>query len=209
MYIDNPISEYLSNLAAKKEAPGGGSAAALSAAIGAGLMSMVANYTIDNPKYKANREKITDILSQSENSRRELELLVDKDVEAYNKLSKSLKGSRVKGQGSGGEVVGLDEAYKEALMPPYEVCKIASKCLGLCKGLAEYGNKNLITDTAIAAIMLEGAFFSAKFNVYENLKYIGDMDFVGGVHKVLFPLETSMPELKEEILEMCEEIVQK
>ena len=75
--------------------------------------------------------------------------------------------------------------------------------------MAKYGNKNLITDTAIAAIFLEGAFFSAKFNVYINLKYIKDIDFVGEVHKVLAPLEESMPVLKEEILEMCEEIIQK
>ena len=57
--------------------------------------------------------------------------------------------------------------------------------------------------------MLEGAFFSAKFNVYINLKYIKDIDFVGEVHKVLAPLEESMPVLKEEILEMCEDVISK
>ena len=77
----------------------------------------------------------------------------------------------------------------------------------VAKKLAKSGNKNLITDTAIAAIMLESSFFSAKFNVYINLKYIKDIDFVGEVHKVLSPLEKSMLELKEEILEMCEDVI--
>ena len=52
MYNEKPLRDYLNDLAARRPAPGGGSAAALSAAIGASLMSMVANYTAGNPKYK-------------------------------------------------------------------------------------------------------------------------------------------------------------
>ncbi|OGW78511.1 MAG: hypothetical protein A3C51_02740 [Omnitrophica bacterium RIFCSPHIGHO2_02_FULL_46_20] len=101
----------------------------------------------------------------------------------------------------------MDAAYKEALRPAYEVCKISAECLKLCDTLVECGNKNLITDTAIAAIMLEGAFFAAKFNVYINLKYIKDMSFIGEVHHVLQPLEEELPKLKEEILEKCEDVI--
>ena len=78
----------------------------------------------------------------------------------------------------------------------------------ICEELAKVGNKNLITDTAIAAIMLEGAFFSAKFNVYINLKHIKDMDYIGKVHGVLAPLEEKLPALKAEILELCEEVIE-
>ncbi len=200
MYINRPIEEYLADLSAKLPAPGGGSAAALSAAIGAGLMCMVANYTAGNPKYKDVEAKAADILARAGNFREELEGLVDEDVEAYRKLSRVMKES-------GKDAALLDAAYKEAAHVPFEICRIASECLKLCAELVDAGNKNLITDTAIAAILLEGAFFSAKFNVYINLKYIKDMDYIGEVHKVLSPLEETMPKLKEEILEKCEEII--
>ena len=200
MYNDRPIRDYLNDLAARRPTPGGGSAAALSAAIGAGLASMVANYTIGNPKYKEGEDRIADILKRCERYRAELQALVDKDVEAYEKLSAGMKRSSK-------DPAEMDKLYKEALEPPFEICKITSEALKLCKDLAKYGNKNLITDTAIAVILLEGAFFSAKFNVYINLKYIKDIDFVGEVHKVLAPLEESMPVLKEEILEMCEDVI--
>jgi formiminotetrahydrofolate cyclodeaminase len=101
----------------------------------------------------------------------------------------------------------LDRDYKDAMTPPYEVCRISADCLKLCLELAECGNKNLITDTAIAAICLEGAFFAAKYNVYINLKYIKDVDFIGKIHGVLHPLEEELPKLKEEILEKCEEVI--
>jgi formiminotetrahydrofolate cyclodeaminase len=201
MYIDKAIKKYLDDLAAKKPVPGGGSAAALSAAIGAGLISMVANFTAGNPAYKASREKIADILVRVGGYRLELESLVDEDIDAYGKLSEALK---VSGRDNGK----IEALYKEALKPPLETCKIASECLRLCKVIAECGNKNLITDVAIAAILLEGAFFSAKFNVYINLKHIKDMDYVGGVHGLLTPLEEELPALKEEIIEMCEEVIE-
>ena len=201
MYIKGSIKAYLDDLAAKKPAPGGGSAAALSAAIGAGLISMVANYTAGNPAYKASQDKIADILVRAENYRLELEALIDEDVDAYGKLSEGLKAS---GKNNGK----VEALYKEALTPPFETCKIASECLKLCKTIAGCGNKNLITDVAIAAIILEGAFFSAKFNVYINLKYIKDMDYVGRIHGLLAPLEEELPGLKEEIIEMCEEVTE-
>ena len=202
MYNDRPLREYLDDLAARKPAPGGGSAAALSAAVGAGLMSMVANYTLGNPNYKESEARATDILKKAEKCRAELQELVDKDAEAYGKLSAGIKSL-------GKDSPGLDALYKDALKVPFQICMVASFMLGLCKDLAECGNKNLVTDTAIAAILIEGAFFSAKYNVYINLKYVKDIDYVGEIHKMLSPLEESMPKLKEEILEMCEDAISK
>ncbi|MFA4981845.1 MAG: cyclodeaminase/cyclohydrolase family protein [Candidatus Omnitrophota bacterium] len=202
MYIDKTLREYLNDLAAKKPAPGGGSAAALSASIGAGLMSMVANYTVGNPKYRDSDEKIAPLLAKIEKLRDELEDLIDKDVEAYNKLS---KGMKVRGKNPAGH----DELYKESVKAPFEICKLSFECLKMCPDLARYGNPNLITDTAIAAILLEGAFFSAKFNAFINLKNVKDMKFIEMVAGTLSPLENEAPKLKEDILEMCEDVISK
>ena len=202
MYLNRPIKEYLDDLAARKAAPGGGSAAALSAAIGTGLMEMAANYTIGNVKYKSNEAKIADIMVRVKKFSVELEGLIDEDVRAYNKLSKAIKEFK-------NNPAKIEPLYKDAAEVPFKVCRITSECLKLCEDLARHANKNLITDVAIAAILIEGAFFSAKFNVYINLKYIKDMDYIGHVHKILSPLEKTMPKLKEAILEECENFISK
>lgn len=199
-YRERPLGEYLGDLAAKKAAPGGGSAAALSAAIGVGLMSMVANYTAGNPKFKDVESKVSEILKKAQAYRQRLEDLIDEDVEAYSNLSKVMKGSEK-------DAFKLEAAYKEAVKAPYETCKIVFDAIKLCGELVDIGNKNLITDTAIAAILLEGAFFSAKFNVYINLKYVKDMGWVGCVHEALVTHEKLIPKMKEEILEKCEEVI--
>jgi formiminotetrahydrofolate cyclodeaminase len=202
MYISSSIKNFLDDLAAKSPAPGGGSAATLSAAIGVSLISMVANYTAGNPKYKDSSERASIILAKVKTARARLDELVDEDVEAYGRLSKALKE-----KGNDKDVMEL--AYKEAIAPPFEVCRISAECMSFCDELAEHGNKNLITDTAIAVILLEGAFFSAKYNVYINLKEIKDMEFIGSIHNVLQPLEEKLPAYKEEILEKCEDVISK
>ena len=122
MYNEKPLRDYLNDLAARRPAPGGGSAAALSAATGVSLMSMVANYTAGNPKYKENEEKIADILKKSEKYRAQLQALVDKDVEAYEKLSACMKKIAK-------DSPELDKLYKEAMKPPFEICKITAEAL--------------------------------------------------------------------------------
>src|SRR3989338_11362745 len=91
MYIDEPIRKCLDDLAARTPTPGGGSAAALAASVGAGLMMMAANYTVGNPKYKDAEERLAAIMTKLERFGAELRDLIDKDVEAYKKLSKGMK----------------------------------------------------------------------------------------------------------------------
>ena len=200
MYINESINAYLNDLGAKKPAPGGGSAAALTGAIGTSLMLMVANYTIGKPKYKDVEERVTALLAKVQKFDTEFRALIDEDVVAYERLSNSLKDVA-------GDEARQDELYKVAIEPPFAVCEATHQCLLLCKELVGCGNKLLITDTAIAAIALEAAFFSAKYNVYVNLKYIKDTDYIAKVHKILAPLEDEMPKLKEEIIELCEETI--
>jgi len=92
MYKDQSIQKYLDDLAAKLPAPGGGSAAALAAAMGAALISMVVNFSLGKPKYAKYEKELKSILDKSEGLRREFLNLVDLDVRAYHKVFNSRKG---------------------------------------------------------------------------------------------------------------------
>ncbi|NQT06787.1 MAG: cyclodeaminase/cyclohydrolase family protein [Candidatus Omnitrophica bacterium] len=202
MYAERPLREYLDDLAARKPAPGGGSAAALEAAIGCALISMVTNFTISNKKYIDVKKKAEMCLKISEALRKKLIRLVDEDVKAYTELSNAFKGLAK-------DSPELEQAYKNACSVPEEICNTAYEAIGLCKDLVEFGNKNLVTDTAIAALMLESAFFGAKFNVYINLKYIRDTQFIQKAHDRLSKIEDAIPKIKEEILHRAQEIILK
>jgi len=162
MYKNTSIKQYLDDLAAKLPVPGGGSAAALTAGLGASLISMVVNFTLGKPKYARYEQGLKEILSKSENLREEFLNLVDLDAVAYK--SKNIR---------------------EALNIPFMVCRLCFEGIKLCPPLIKKGNRNLISDVSVAAVLLEGAFASAYYNVEINLKSLGDEGLTRSIRKEL------------------------
>jgi len=152
MYCDASLTKYLDDLAARFPAPGGGSAAALTAALGASLISMVVNFTLGKPKYAAYQEELEKVIKKSEGLRREFLSLTDLDVVAYK-----------------------NKNIRDTLGVPLKVCRLSHEGIKLCPPLIKKGNINLISDVAVAAVLLEAAFSSAYFNVEINLQSSDDV----------------------------------
>src|SRR4030042_1351231 len=83
-FAKQPLGEFLDDLASSKPAPGGGSVAALSGALGAALVSMVGNLTVGKEKYKAVEPEIQEMLAKSEKLRHRLLNLIEEDVAAFS-----------------------------------------------------------------------------------------------------------------------------
>jgi formiminotetrahydrofolate cyclodeaminase len=151
MYKDNSLTRYLDDLAAKLPAPGGGSASAVAAGLGTGLLSMVINFTLGKPKYAAYEKELALALQESERLRTGFLRLVDEDIAAYS--SKDLERS---------------------LQVPLEICRLCHEAAALCLPLCRKGNVNLASDVAVAAGLIEAAFSGAYWNVDINLKMLKD-----------------------------------
>jgi len=162
MYKYTPIDKYLDDLSAKLPAPGGGSAAALNAAMAASLISMVVNFTLGKPKYAKYESQLKGILEKSERLRKEFLNMVDLDVAAYK--SKNIR---------------------DALDVPFMLARLCYEGIKLCPPLVKKGNVNLISDVAVAAIFFESAFASACFNVEINLKSLNDNKLSASIRKEL------------------------
>lgn len=175
MYKDSSLKKYLDDLAAKLPAPGGGSAAALAAALGASLISMVVNFTLGKPRYAPYQEELKDILAASEELRSEFLRLVDLDVVAYK--SKNIR---------------------DALDVPFMLARLSCEGMKLCPKLVKKGNVNLISDVAVAAVLLEAAFSSAVYNVEINLKAIGDKKLSAGISRELARKQNLVKKIRQE-----------
>ena len=163
MSYNMALGKYLNKLADRTPVPGGGSAAALAAALGAALISMTAKYNLGKAKDKYTKKKIRKISDFSEKALRRLELLMQRDEKAYLKLAKEIKKRRPKK---------LLRLYKDAISVPMEVCNIAARAACDAAELSRYSKTSIISDAAEAAVLLESAFFSAKLNVEVNLRSI-------------------------------------
>ncbi|MDD5454436.1 MAG: cyclodeaminase/cyclohydrolase family protein [Candidatus Ratteibacteria bacterium] len=167
-YIDKPIKKYLDDLAAKKPAPGGGSAGALSGALAAGLLSMAGNFSIGkNPK---NDKKLKTILKQSEGLREKMSKLIDEDVKAYKNVwlvFKSPEATSAKKQ----------NALKNAAEVPMQIAQFGVEIIKLNKKLLPICNPRLISDVASSLLLARSAVEIGAINVEENLAIIKDKKF--------------------------------
>ena len=175
IYINKSLKRYLDDLAAKKPAPGGGSAAALTGATGAALLCMVANFTIGKERYRRVEKEIKKILAQSEKIMKKLLELVDLDVTIYKKVAKNKKKSHALYQ----------KSLKEATIVPLNISRFSFQVLRLCPILEKKGNKYLISDVHVADALLRAAVKSAILNVEINLPYIKDKKFVSEIKQQL------------------------
>jgi formiminotetrahydrofolate cyclodeaminase len=175
---DKPVTAFLDELASDAPAPGGGSVAGLSGALGAALVSMVCNLTLDKKGYEDVQGEIRDLLAQSEALRQQLTGLLEEDVKAYTGYSKAAKMPRGTDEEKAERQAVMQAALKVATDVPLTIAEAAVKVMDLCMPAAEKGNKWAVSDAGVAVLMAEAALRSAALNVLINLGTLKDEEFV-------------------------------
>jgi formiminotetrahydrofolate cyclodeaminase len=154
LYLDTPLAELLDMVAAKTAAPGGGSAAALGVAMGAGLVAMAARFSVD-------WDGAGGALAQAEALRARVAPLAQADAEAY---AEALEVLRRPGDGDADERDRrIGDALSRAAEVPLQIAAVAADVAELAADVVELGNPNLRGDAAAAAILAEaGARIAAN-----------------------------------------------
>jgi methenyltetrahydrofolate cyclohydrolase len=199
------LKMFLDELASSTPAPGGGSVAALSGALGAALTSMVCNLTIGKKKYAEVEPSMKKILVQSEELRETFTSLVDKDTLAFNKVMEAYTLPKDSEPQKALRSAAIREATKEATQVPLEVMKHCIDALALAQEVASRGNTNSISDAGVSAIMLHAACESAALNVRINLNALDDSDFTGWKADELASLLSTSRMMLDEIQAIVEE----
>ena len=199
---DKTVVAFLDALASFAPAPGGGSVAALSGAMGAALVSMVCNLTLGKKSYAGVQEDIAALLDRSEALRHQLADLLEADVAAYTAVSKAYKMPRETEDEKAARSAAIQEALKEATMPPIRVAEACVQVLDLCTPVAEKGNVNAVSDAGVAALMAEAGLRSAALNVIININAIQDHAFCSEIKAKLDALLAGKPALKDQIYDL-------
>ena len=96
----------------------------------------------------------------------------------------------------------IQNGYKTAVLVPLDTARNCTQILDAAKIIAEIGNVNSITDTAVSAIMARSAIESAILNVKINLSSIKDEDFVNKTNKELETIQKNVTYNIQEILKI-------
>lgn len=195
---------FLDELASNSPAPGGGSVAALSGALGAALSSMVCNLTMGKQGYETSQDEIRQIYEKSEDLRKDLTDLIDKDTEAFNEVMKAMKMPKDTEDQKEGRRQAIQAAFKNAAEVPLETARKCIQILDVARIVAEKGNKNSISDAAVSALMAQTGLQAAILNVRINLTSIKDSEYVHNISTELHELLQNAMEKSAEILGIVE-----
>ncbi len=205
MLTEKPVTTFLDELSSSAPAPGGGSVAALSGALGAALVSMVCNLTLGKKKYADVQEDIEALLEKSEALRKELTDLLEEDVKAYTAYSKAAKMPRDTEEQKAKRATARQEALKGATDVPLRIAEAAVRVMDLCRPAAEKGNVWAVSDAGVAVLMAEAALRSAALNVLINLGALKDEEFVADRRAKLDGLLEGKGVMRDEIYDLVVE----
>ncbi|HBF42248.1 MAG TPA: methenyltetrahydrofolate cyclohydrolase [Desulfobacteraceae bacterium] len=200
MPADLKLTEFLARTASSDPVPGGGSVSALGGAIAAALSEMVANLTIGKKGYETSGNDMLEVVKESRNLREKLVADIDRDSEAYGHVMAAFRlpndteeQKRKRGQA-------VQDGLKKAALVPLGIARDAGHILDLAGKVVAEGNKNAVTDGAVAAMMARTAVLGALLNVKINLASIKDVSFVEDISRQIREIESGVDYKEKEIL---------
>ncbi len=108
------VDPFIEQLAAPTATPGGGSAAAASGAMAAGLAHMVAAMSRGKKAYLQYEAQLSEAIGRLATLREELKAAIDADAESYNVVMKAYRAARETDDGG----VGVNAALRQATSVP-------------------------------------------------------------------------------------------
>jgi glutamate formiminotransferase len=178
------VEPFIEQLAAPTATPGGGSAAAASGAMAAGLAGMVASMSRGKKAYLQYESQLSEAIGRLAQLREELKAAIDADAESYNFVMKAYKAAKESGDGDRMIVAAL----RQATSVPLGVAERAVEVQRIAAGLRPVTNPNMSSDLTTAIALAKAALEGALANVEINLASIKpdaleDREFVSQMQK--------------------------
>jgi formiminotetrahydrofolate cyclodeaminase len=194
------ITKFLEMISAGTAVPGGGSVAALNAALAASLTEMVANLTVGKKGYEAAEKDMREIAVSTARFRKKLAKDIDHDAAAYNEVLKAFKMAKKTEKDQERRSKAIQAGFKNAARVPLGVARDALSIMELTSKVVRKGNKNAAIDAAVGALAARAAVMGALYNVKTNLNFIDDHKFVKELSREVQTLERRVERKEKKIL---------
>lgn len=165
---------FVDEVSTDSMAPGGGSVAALSGALGAGLATMVANLTAGKKDMFDRFEEMGSLAVRGQEVKDKLVRAVDEDTDAFNQIIGAMRMPKKSDEEKAARKAAIEAANQNATSVPLRTAELCLDALGLAKEAAGRGNPASISDAGVAALTARAGFEGALLNVRINLPSVED-----------------------------------
>jgi glutamate formiminotransferase/formiminotetrahydrofolate cyclodeaminase len=175
--INLKLKDFIGEIAARTSSPGGGSASAAIASIGAALATMVGQLTYGIRKFENVDKEIRAVLPKLFDVTNSLIPLIDKDTQAFDKYMEAMRMPANTDAEKAIRNEKMQNGLKEAIEVPLSTMRIANSIWYEVQEIAKYGNIASHSDIEVGARALEVGIWGAYRNVLINLPAIEDFSF--------------------------------
>ena len=171
------VAALLESLAADTPAPGGGSVAALSGALGAALGAMVCRLTATRGSVGMTPQRASALAAELDDLRDRLLVGFDVDQEAYEGILLALRLPKQTETEQAARRTAIAEATRRATQVPLENARLCVRVLELCGVIVATGLPQAVTDAGVGAAAAFCGAQGALYNVFMNLTGLDDVGF--------------------------------
>lgn len=193
--VEMDVIKFLNEVDSNSPAPGGGSVSALASSLGVSLGRMVAHLSFGKKKYEGNSDEAKAAFVKNFDEllkiKEELNILIDKDSEAYNTVMAAFKLPKETEEEKAKRNAEIQKCTKFAIQTPYDIVVLSGKAISLLGTILEYGNQNAITDIGVGTMLLMTGLEGGILNVKVNLSSIEDKSYVEKISKEIAEIKAT------------------
>ena len=177
--------DFVDEVSRDSPAPGGGSVAALSGALGAALGTMVANLSTSKAGFEDQKERLNQIASKGQAVKDALIKAIDDDTSAFDQVIKAMRMPKDTDTDKKSRETAMQEGYQIATQVPLETVKHCRDALQICSEMSKLMGDGMASDVGSGALMANAGAKAAAYNVRINLKSIKNDKFCKATGKDL------------------------
>ncbi len=198
-YLHRPVQDLLLSFSDPAPTPGGGSASALSGAVGLSLLAMVAQMSRTRSGSEAARQALDQAAAALLPLRDHVARLIEADARAYEGVVGAYRLPRSTDDEKAARRVAVQSALRGAAEVPLDVMRACQAGLTAAVDVARHGNPSAGSDVGVALELLAAGLRGAALNVRANLGAIDDAGWVEGVGGEVERLEAALPLLTSDV----------
>ena len=192
MLASKTVTELLEAFASPTPTPGGGSAAALSGAVAASLLAMVAAMPKTKNGTEEDRMMLAATLDDLVRLRQMLTDLIDRDSASYEGVVAAYRLPKATDEEKAARKRAVQDAMRVATDVPMETARASASLITIARVVAERGNPNAKSDTAVAVQMAQVGMGGALANVEVNVDSVGDEAYATRLRNELEVMKTTV-----------------
>jgi len=202
--VELKLTDFVDEVSRESPAPGGGSIAAVSGALGAALSSMVSNLSANN----RGSEKADNILNKAAEKLQAIKTAlvkaVDDDTNAFNAYMEARRLPNKTSDEKKNREEAMQAGLKQAVMVPLGTARQSYDAIEIAEVVAKNGNPASITDVGVGAQSAYTGVLGGIYNVLINLKDIKDDKFNNDMRKTCKELKSKAQKKLGEVLNYVE-----